>query len=40
MVNQNYIPLIIKLENIIRIWSTKDLTIYGKTSVIKANLQL
>ncbi len=39
LVNQNYMPLIIKLENVIKIWSTRDLTIYGKTSVIKAHLQ-
>ncbi len=39
MVNQNYMPLIIKLENVIKIWFTRDLTIYGKTSVIKAHLQ-
>ncbi len=35
LVNQKYIPLIMKLENIIKIWSTRYLTIYGKTSVIK-----
>ncbi len=39
LVKQNYMPLINKLENIIKIWSTRDLTIYGKTSVIKAHLQ-
>ncbi len=38
LVNQNYMPLIIKLENVIKIWSTRDLTIYGTTSVIKAHL--
>ncbi len=32
-------PLIIKIENIIKIWSMRDLTIYGKTSVTKAHLQ-
>ncbi len=35
LVNQNYMPL----ENVIKIWSTRDLTIYGKTSIIKAHLQ-
>ncbi len=28
LVIQNYMPLIIKLEKVIKIWSTRDLTIY------------
>ncbi len=39
LIIQNYMSLIIKLENIIKIWYTRDRTIYGKTSVTKAHLQ-
>ncbi len=39
MVHENFDPLKIKIENIIKIWSQRSLTLYGKVAIIKAFLQ-
>ncbi len=39
LIHLNYDPLKIKVENIIKIWSQRNLTIYGKVAIIKAFLQ-
>ncbi len=39
MVNENVNLLVTKIENIINIWSKRDLTVVGKISIIKAHLQ-
>ena len=39
LLNKNYKPILTKIENIIKIWKQRDLTLYGKVAIIKAHLQ-
>ena len=39
MIDQNYNPILTKLENITNIWKRRNLTLYGKVAIIKAHLQ-
>jgi hypothetical protein len=39
MMDQNYNPILTKMENIINIWKRRNLTLYGKVAIIKAHLQ-
>ena len=39
LVQQNFNPILAKLQNIIKLWSARDLTIYRKVCIIKAHLQ-
>jgi hypothetical protein len=39
LVSKNYNPAIAKIENIIKIWKQRNLTLFGKVAIIKAQLQ-
>ncbi len=39
MTAKNFNPLIAKIENIVKIWSMRNLSVFGKVAVIKAHLQ-
>jgi hypothetical protein len=39
LIERNFNPAVAKLDNIIRIWRRRDLTLYGKIAIIKAHLQ-
>jgi hypothetical protein len=39
LIERNFNPAVAKLDNIIRIWRRRDLTLYGKVDIIKAHLQ-
>ena len=39
LIKQNFEPILTKIQNIIHIWKMRDLTLFGKVTVIKAFLQ-
>ncbi len=39
LIAKNFNPLIAKIQNLVKIWSIGNLTIFGRVAVIKAHLQ-
>ncbi len=39
LMSTNYNPILNKMENIVKIWSMRDLTLYGKATVVKTFIQ-